>query len=167
MVFLLFQQLLVVKPHGFPQDSCTIEEHRKALNSQSKALPDNSHAIPPTERPAALDRNIISREKTPELKELLSSPLPTVCQNCIELNPATVVGFIFTEIVSIFLLAVGVYFIAGQEEARQSRGKRMFLGTSLVVQWLRLRAPSAGGQSLIHSQATRSHMPQVRPCAAK
>uniref|UniRef100_A0A4W2CBX6 T-cell surface glycoprotein CD3 epsilon chain n=1 Tax=Bos indicus x Bos taurus TaxID=30522 RepID=A0A4W2CBX6_BOBOX len=44
-----------------------------------------------------------------------------VCQNCIELNPSTVAGFIFTEIVSIFLLAVGVYFIAGQEGVRQSR----------------------------------------------
>uniref|UniRef100_A0A452EAF2 T-cell surface glycoprotein CD3 gamma chain n=1 Tax=Capra hircus TaxID=9925 RepID=A0A452EAF2_CAPHI len=56
-----------------------------------------------------------------------------MCQNCIELNPATVAGFIFTEIVSIFLLAVGVYFIAGQEGVRQSRGKRMFLGTSLPL----------------------------------
>ncbi|TEA25844.1 hypothetical protein DBR06_SOUSAS1210137, partial [Sousa chinensis] len=33
---------------------------------------------------------------------------------------------------------------------------------SLVVQWLRLRAPSAGGLGLIPGQGTRSHMPQLR-----
>ncbi|XP_017193626.1 T-cell surface glycoprotein CD3 gamma chain isoform X2 [Oryctolagus cuniculus] len=44
-----------------------------------------------------------------------------MCQNCIELNAATVSGFIFTEIISIFFLAVGVYFIAGQDGVRQSR----------------------------------------------
>uniref|UniRef100_A0A8C5YKL3 T-cell surface glycoprotein CD3 gamma chain n=1 Tax=Marmota marmota marmota TaxID=9994 RepID=A0A8C5YKL3_MARMA len=47
-----------------------------------------------------------------------------MCQNCIELNAATVSGFIFAEIISIFFLAVGVYFIAGQDGVRQSRGKR-------------------------------------------
>ena len=31
-------------------------------------------------------------------------------------------------------------------------------GTSLVVQWLRLRAPNAGGWGLIPGQRTRSHM---------
>ena len=31
-------------------------------------------------------------------------------------------------------------------------------GTSLVVQWLRLRAPNAGGPGLIPGQGTRSHM---------
>ena len=35
-------------------------------------------------------------------------------------------------------------------------------GTSLVVQWLRLRAPSAGGPDSIPGQGTRSHMPQLR-----
>ena len=40
-------------------------------------------------------------------------------------------------------------------------------GTSLVVPWLRLRAPSAGGLGLIPGQGTRSHMLQLRvPCAA-
>ncbi|KAF4008923.1 hypothetical protein G4228_000685, partial [Cervus hanglu yarkandensis] len=64
-----------------------------------------------------------------------------VCQNCIELNPATVVGFIFTEIVSIFLLAVGVYFIAGQEEARQSRAsdKQTLLNNDQLYQPLKER----------------------------
>ncbi|XP_076968876.1 T-cell surface glycoprotein CD3 gamma chain isoform X2 [Tamandua tetradactyla] len=44
-----------------------------------------------------------------------------MCQNCIELNAATVSGFIFAEIISILFLAVGVYFIAGQDGVRQSR----------------------------------------------
>ena len=32
----------------------------------------------------------------------------------------------------------------------------------LVVQWLRLHAPSAGGLGSIHGRGTRSHMPQLR-----
>nr|XP_045002173.1 T-cell surface glycoprotein CD3 gamma chain isoform X2 [Jaculus jaculus] len=43
------------------------------------------------------------------------------CENCIELNAATISGFIFAEIISIFFLAVGVYFIAGQDGVHQSR----------------------------------------------
>ena len=39
--------------------------------------------------------------------------------------------------------------------------------TSLVVQWLRLHAPNAGDPGLIPGQGTRSHMPQLRPGAAK
>ena len=35
------------------------------------------------------------------------------------------------------------------------------LGTSLVVQWLRLHAPSAGGLGSIPGQGTRSHVLQV------
>ena len=38
------------------------------------------------------------------------------------------------------------------------------LGTSLVVQWLRLCAPNAGGPGSIPSQETRSHVLQVRVC---
>ena len=40
-------------------------------------------------------------------------------------------------------------------------------GTSLVVQWLRLRAPNAGGWGLIPGQGTRSRMPQLRCGTAK
>ena len=39
--------------------------------------------------------------------------------------------------------------------------------TSLVVQWLRLYAPSAGGPGLIPDQGTRSQVPQLRPGTAK
>ena len=35
-------------------------------------------------------------------------------------------------------------------------------GTSLVVQWLRLCAPSARGPGSIPGQGTRSHIPQLR-----
>ena len=35
-------------------------------------------------------------------------------------------------------------------------------GTSLVVQWLRLHAPNAGGLGSIPGQGTRSYMPQLR-----
>ena len=35
-------------------------------------------------------------------------------------------------------------------------------GTSLVVQWLRLQAPNAGGLGSIAGQGSRSHMPQKR-----
>ena len=37
-------------------------------------------------------------------------------------------------------------------------------GTSLMVQWLRLHIPNAGGPGLIPGRGTRSHMPQLRVC---
>ena len=40
--------------------------------------------------------------------------------------------------------------------------KFIYLGTSLVVHWLRLHAPNAGGPGSIPGQGTRSHMPQRR-----
>ena len=40
--------------------------------------------------------------------------------------------------------------------------KNLISGTSLVVQWLRLHAPNAGGQGSIPGQGTRAHMPQLR-----
>ena len=41
------------------------------------------------------------------------------------------------------------------------------IGTSLLVLWLRLSAPSAGGPGLLPGQGTRSHVLQLRPGAAK
>ena len=35
------------------------------------------------------------------------------------------------------------------------------LGTSLLVQWLRIHAPSVGGLGLIPCQGTRSHLQQL------
>ena len=40
-------------------------------------------------------------------------------------------------------------------------------GTSLVAQWLGLCTPNMENQGSISSQGTRSHMPQLRPDAAK
>ena len=40
--------------------------------------------------------------------------------------------------------------------------KMWFWGSSLLVQWLRLHAPHAGGLGLIPDQGARSHMPQLR-----
>ena len=37
-----------------------------------------------------------------------------------------------------------------------------YLRTSLVVQWLRLHTPNAGGEGWIPGQGTRYHMPQLR-----
>ena len=45
--------------------------------------------------------------------------------------------------------------------------KKVSAGTSLLVQWLTLSAPKAGGPGLIPGQGTRSHMLQLRPGAAK
>ena len=41
------------------------------------------------------------------------------------------------------------------------------LKTQMMVQWLRLCTPSAGGLGSIPGQGTRSHMPQLRPGTAK
>ena len=41
------------------------------------------------------------------------------------------------------------------------------MGTSLVIQWLRLFAPNVGGLDLIPGQGTRSHMLQLGPSTNK
>ena len=38
----------------------------------------------------------------------------------------------------------------------------MWLGTPLVVQWLRFLAPNAGGPAFIPGQETRFHMLQLK-----
>ena len=43
----------------------------------------------------------------------------------------------------------------------------MITETSLMVQWLRLHTVNTGGLGSIPGQETRSHMPQLRPSAAK
>ncbi|XP_038178966.1 T-cell surface glycoprotein CD3 gamma chain [Arvicola amphibius] len=64
-----------------------------------------------------------------------------MCENCIELSLGTVTGFIFAEIISIFFLAVGVYFIAGQDGVRHSRAsdKQTLLPNEQLYQPLRDR----------------------------
>ena len=41
------------------------------------------------------------------------------------------------------------------------------LGTSLVVQWLGLHAPNAGGLTSIPDQETRSYMLQLKPSTVR
>ncbi|XP_045695138.1 T-cell surface glycoprotein CD3 gamma chain [Phyllostomus hastatus] len=64
-----------------------------------------------------------------------------MCQNCIELNASTMSGFVFAEIISIFFLAVGVYFIAGQDGVHQSRAsdKQTLLSNDQLYQPLKDR----------------------------
>ncbi|ELK11865.1 T-cell surface glycoprotein CD3 gamma chain [Pteropus alecto] len=64
-----------------------------------------------------------------------------MCQSCIELSAATVSGFVFAEIISIFLLAVGVYLIAGQDGVHQSRAsdKQTLLSNDQLYQPLKDR----------------------------
>ena len=50
------------------------------------------------------------------------------------------------------------------EHSRKEVDKRAFLGTSLVVQWLRLWAPNARGSGLRSNQGTLSNLPQLRVC---
>lgn len=44
-----------------------------------------------------------------------------MCQNCVELDPATLAGIIVTDVLTILLLALGVYCFAGHETGRLSR----------------------------------------------
>ena len=46
--------------------------------------------------------------------------------------------------------------------SRYCENFKLFRGTSLAVQWLRLCASSEGGSGSIPGQGTRSHMPQPR-----
>ncbi|EPY88058.1 T-cell surface glycoprotein CD3 delta chain isoform 2 [Camelus ferus] len=43
-----------------------------------------------------------------------------MCQNCVELDSATLAGIIITDIIATLLLAVGVYCFAGHETGRVS-----------------------------------------------
>ena len=45
--------------------------------------------------------------------------------------------------------------------------KKKKIGTSLVVQWLRLHTPKAGSLGLMPGHGTRPHMLQLRPSMAK
>ena len=42
------------------------------------------------------------------------------------------------------------------------KSQMAFVGTSLMVQWLRFQVPNAGGPGLIPDQGTRSHTPQLK-----
>ena len=46
----------------------------------------------------------------------------------------------------------------GKQQMKKYLFKKIYEGTSLVAQWLRLQAPNAGGPGSIPGQGTRSHM---------
>ena len=52
------------------------------------------------------------------------------------------------------------------ETSEKSHIKSRARGTSLVVQWLRLHSPNAGGQGSIPGQGTRSRMTQLNDPAS-
>ncbi|XP_001380716.1 T-cell surface glycoprotein CD3 gamma chain isoform X2 [Monodelphis domestica] len=78
---------------------------------------------------------------TPKKK---SSPLHVyyrMCQNCMKLDGVTLSGLILAEIITLFLLAVGIYFIARQDGVWQSRAsdKQTLLTNDQLYQPLRDR----------------------------
>ncbi|XP_053450304.1 T-cell surface glycoprotein CD3 delta chain [Nycticebus coucang] len=64
-----------------------------------------------------------------------------MCQNCVELDPATLAGIIITDIIATLLLALGVYCFAGHETGRLSGGSdtQALLRNEQVYQPLRDR----------------------------
>uniref|UniRef100_G1TP12 T-cell surface glycoprotein CD3 delta chain n=1 Tax=Oryctolagus cuniculus TaxID=9986 RepID=G1TP12_RABIT len=64
-----------------------------------------------------------SRDDCLALKTLSIACLPaspTVCQNCVELDSATLAGIVITDIIATLLLALGVYCFSGHETGRLS-----------------------------------------------
>ena len=66
-----------------------------------------------------------------------------------------------------FRYADDTTLMAVSEGERKSLLMKVKEGTSLVVQWLRLCTPNAGGLGSIPGQGARSHMQQLRPSEAK
>ncbi|XP_044525543.1 T-cell surface glycoprotein CD3 gamma chain [Gracilinanus agilis] len=64
-----------------------------------------------------------------------------MCQNCMKLDGVTLSGLILAEIITLSLLAVGIYFIAGQDAVWQSRAsdKQTLLTNDQLYQPLRDR----------------------------
>ncbi|XP_010828718.1 PREDICTED: T-cell surface glycoprotein CD3 delta chain [Bison bison bison] len=64
-----------------------------------------------------------------------------MCQNCVELDTATLAGMIITDIIATVLLALGVYCFAGHETGRFSRAAdtQALMGNDQLYQPLRER----------------------------
>ncbi|XP_059785275.1 T-cell surface glycoprotein CD3 delta chain [Balaenoptera ricei] len=62
-----------------------------------------------------------------------------MCQNCVELDSATLAGIVITDIIATVLLALGVYCFAGHETGRLSRvaDTQALLGNDQLYQPLR------------------------------
>ncbi|KAK1336405.1 hypothetical protein QTO34_004212 [Cnephaeus nilssonii] len=89
--------------------------------TKGKLLPDNQtvdlgrRVLDPGERTSAVGRG----------KQTSHTPckyiIEVLCQNCVELDPATLAGIIVTDVLATLLLALGVYCFAGHETGRLSR----------------------------------------------
>lgn len=77
-----------------------------------------------------------------------------VCQNCIELDAATISGILVADIIATVLLAIAVYCITGQDSGRLLRGE---MGGSLCPAWGRgvSAAPCRDRECLVISTNTR------------
>ncbi|KAM9768785.1 T-cell surface glycoprotein CD3 delta chain [Dama dama] len=64
-----------------------------------------------------------------------------MCQNCVELDSATLAGIVITDIIATVLLALGVYCFAGHETGRFSRAAdtQVLMGNDQLYQPLRER----------------------------
>ncbi|XP_055278469.1 T-cell surface glycoprotein CD3 delta chain [Moschus berezovskii] len=64
-----------------------------------------------------------------------------MCQNCVELDSATLAGIVITDIIATVLLAFGVYCFAGHETGRFSRAAdtQVLMGNDQLYQPLRER----------------------------
>ncbi|XP_045412327.1 T-cell surface glycoprotein CD3 delta chain isoform X1 [Lemur catta] len=61
-----------------------------------------------------------------------------MCQNCVELDPASLAGIIITDIIATLLLALGVYCFAGHETGRLSGAPPRSGGCSVQQHWRKL-----------------------------
>ena len=92
-------------------------------------------------------------------------------RNRLEILGLWVLRFCFTEAKTLRELEgkslIMIMWILPREPGRKPQKwvQREARGTSLVVEWLRLCAPNAGGLGSIPDQRTRSHMSQLRHTA--
>ena len=93
------------------------------------------------------------QEVTQRLKSHQDTPLSLVCE--VSLPPTRM-----SSIHSIEIAAPSLIFSIGGKEHQAMKGD--VLGTPLVVQWLRFRAPNARGSGLNCGEGSRSHTPQQR-----
>ncbi|XP_066895603.1 T-cell surface glycoprotein CD3 delta chain isoform X2 [Kogia breviceps] len=79
---------------------------------------------------------------------ILAALLSQVCQNCVELDSATLAGVVITDIIATVLLALGVYCFAGNETGRLSRAAdtQALLGNDQLYQPLRDRNEAQYGR---------------------
>uniref|UniRef100_A0A8C3W5J7 T-cell surface glycoprotein CD3 delta chain n=1 Tax=Catagonus wagneri TaxID=51154 RepID=A0A8C3W5J7_9CETA len=70
--------------------------------------------------PRGMYKCYVSNEQDSDSKTFLQVYY-RMCQNCVELDSATLAGIIVTDIIATLLLALGVYCFAGYEKGRLSR----------------------------------------------